>query len=262
MKQRQSATTRSEKILRHLQHSGSLEVEELCSTLGVSLATVRRDLQELEDRGLLRRTHGGATMVEPMLYEGFRQDSSFREQMERHGDEKRRIAVAAADLIEDGDTISLTPGTTTTEVVRSIRHRSGITVVTNTVNVAMELSQRKDLDVIVTGGALRATWFSLVGPLAAHALEQIFADKVFIGANGVDSSRGITCLHADEAGANRVMVQHAKKRIVVGDSSKLGVTATHKICGIEIIDVLITDIGASDEAIAPFVEAGIDVRRV
>lgn len=262
MARREGAVARSEKILRHLQHEGSVEVEELCSLLDVSIATVRRDLQELENRGLLRRTHGGAIMVEPLLYEGFRHDSSFREQMEQHADEKRRIAIAAADLIEDGDTIALTPGTTTTEIVRSIRHRSGITVVTNTVNVAMELSQRTDLDVIVSGGSLRGKWFSLVGPLAVQALEQIYADKLFIGANGVDAVRGLTCHHADEAGANRVMVQHAKKRIAVADSSKLGVTATHRICGMDVIDLLITDTGASDEAVAPFQTAGIEVRCV
>src|SRR5215471_7480566 len=102
MKRREGAAARSEKIHRRLQHAGSVEVEELCALLDVSIATVRRDLQDLEDRGLLRRTHGGAAMVEPLLYEGFRQDSSFREQMQRHAEEKRRIAIAAADLIEDG----------------------------------------------------------------------------------------------------------------------------------------------------------------
>lgn len=262
MKRRQRAGGRTEKILRHLQHSGSVNVEELCSLLDVSIATVRRDLQELEDRGLLRRTHGGATTVEPLLYESFRQDSSFRDQMERHADEKRRIAMAAADLIQDGDTISLTPGTTTTEVVRSIRYRSGITVVTNTVNVAMELSQRSDLEIIVTGGSLRPNWFSLVGPLAVQALEQIFVDKAFIGANGVHAEKGLTCHHSDEAGANRVMVQHAKTRIAVADFSKLGVIATHRICGLDTVDLMITDTGATDEMIAPFVARGIEVRRV
>ncbi len=262
MTRRDGTANRSERILRHLQSEGSVAVEDLCSLLGVSIATVRRDLQELENRGLLRRTHGGAIMVEPLLYEGFRHDSSFREQMERRADEKRRIAIAAADLIEDGDTISLTPGTTTTEVIRSIRHRSGITVVTNTVNVAMELSQREDLDVVVSGGSLRGRWFSLVGSLAVQALEQMFTDKVFIGANGVDAVAGLTCHHADEAAVNRVMVQHARKKIAVADATKLGITTTHRICGLDAVDLLITDSSASDEAIAPFLAAGVEVRRV
>jgi len=237
-------------------------VEELCSLLEVSIATVRRDLQDLEDHGFLRRTHGGAKTLEPMLYEPFRHDSSFRDQMERHADEKRRIAIAAADLIEDGDIISLTPGTTTTEVARSIRHRSGITVVTNTVNVAMELSQRADLEVVVTGGSLRPTWFSLVGPFALHTLEQITVSKVFLGANGVDAERGMTCYHSDEAAANKVMVAHAKKRIAVADSSKLGAVATYRICGVDLVGSLITNNETQEQAIAPFLSKGIDVRRV
>jgi DeoR family transcriptional regulator of aga operon len=259
---RNTTDLRNERILRALQHAGSVTVEDLCSLLNVSIATVRRDLQELEDRGLLRRTHGGATIVEPLLYEPFRHDSSFRDQIELHAEEKRRIAMAAADLIEDGDTISLTAGTTTTEVVRAMRHRSGITVVTNTVNVAMELSQRRDLDVIVTGGYLRGSWFSLVGPLAVQALEQVFANKIFIGVNGIDAERGLTCHNPDEAATNRVMVKQAKKRIAIADHSKLGVVATHRICGIDVVDILITDSDAPDEAIAPFVAQGIEVRRV
>lgn len=259
---RNTTDLRSERILRALQQAGSITVEDLCSLLNVSIATVRRDLQELEDRGLLRRTHGGATIVEPLFYEPFRHDSSFRDQIELHADEKRRIAMAAADLIEDGDTISLTAGTTTTEVVRAMRHRSGITVVTNTVNVAMELSQRRDLEVIVTGGYLRGSWFSLVGPLAVQALEQVFANKIFIGVNGIDAERGLTCHNPDEAATNRVMVKQAKKRIAVADHSKLGVVATHRICGIDVVDVLVTDVEAADEAIAPFVAQGIEVRRV
>ncbi len=262
MKRQHGAGERTEKILRHLQHSGSITVESLSSLLGVSIATVRRDLQDLENRGLLRRTHGGAMTLEPLLYEPFRQDSSFREQMQRHAEEKRRIAMAAADLVQDGDTISLTPGTTTTEVVRNIRHRSGITVVTNTVNVAMELSQRQDLEIIVTGGSLRPDWFSLVGPMAVQALEQVFADKMFVGASGVDAEKGLTCHHVDEAGVNRVMVQHAKTKIAVIDSSKLGVVATHRICAATDVSILLTDTGATDEAIAPFLAKGVDVRRV
>ena len=259
---RSGSESRSQRILRSLQQSGSVSVEELCQLLNVSIATVRRDLQELETQGLLRRTHGGATTLEPLLYEPFRHDSSFREQMEKRAEQKRRIAIAAADLIQDGDTISLTAGTTTTEVVRSIRHRSGITVLTNTVNVAMELSQRRDLNVIVTGGHLRGDWFSLVGPVAEQMLEQIFTDKVFVGVNGIDAERGLTCHNPDEAATNRAMVKNARVKIAVADSSKLGFIATHRICETGAINLLITDIGADDEAIEPFVKRGIEVRRV
>ena len=160
-------------ILRELRQAGTVSVEALRDKLEVSLATVRRDLQELEDRGLLRRTHGGAIPIEPLFYEAFRHDRSFQEQVGSFAEEKRRIALAAAELISPGDTIALTAGTTTTEVVRSLPALGGLTVVTNTVNVAMELSNRRDIHVFVTGGHLRGDWFSLVGAAAVAAMSGV-----------------------------------------------------------------------------------------
>jgi DeoR family transcriptional regulator of aga operon len=135
-------------------------------------------------------------------------------------------------------------------------------VVTNTVNVAMELSQRRDLNVMVTGGHLRGDWFSLVGPIAEQSLQQIFTDKVFVGVNGIDAEHGLTCHNPDEAATNRMMVKSSRMRIAVADSSKLGVTATHRICELDVVNLLITDTGASDEAIGPFLRRSIEVRRV
>lgn len=254
--------SRTERILRELRQAGSISVEQLCALLGVSVATVRRDLQELEDRGLLQRTHGGAVSIEPLFYEPFRHDSSFQEQIERHAEEKRRIALAAADMVQDGDTVALTAGTTTTEVVRSIRNRRGVTVVTSTINVAMELTKRKDLEVFVTGGFLRGDWFSLVGPAAGYAMSQIHVDKVFLGVNGIDVQKGLTSANSGEAAINRVMVDQAKQRIVVADRSKLGAIATYRFCGAKEVHVLITDSQAEEAQIQPFENLGIEVQRV
>src|ERR1039457_2302461 len=198
-------------ILRELRQAGSVSVEELRDKLGVSLATVRRDLQELEDRGLLRRTHGGAIPIEPMIYEAFRHDRSFQDQLGSFAEEKRRIGLAAAELIAPGDTIALTAGTTTTEVVRSLHTLGGITVVTNTVNVAMELSNRKDVHVFVTGGHLRGDWFSLVGSAAVASMSGVFVDLLFIGVNGIDAQRGLTCFNDDEVEINRCMVRQSQR---------------------------------------------------
>lgn len=253
---------RAERILRELRQAGAISVEQLCALLGVSVATVRRDLQDLEDQGLLRRTHGGAVSIEPLFYEPFRHDSSFQEQIGKNAEEKRRIALAAAELVRDGETIALTAGTTTTEVVRAIRNRRGVTVVTSTINVAMELTKRNDLEVFVTGGFLRGDWFSLVGPAAGYAMSQIHVDKVFLGVNGIDARKGLTSANSGEAAINRIMVDQAKERIVVADHSKLGAVATYRWCGAEDVQVLITDTGASDAAIEPFAALGIDVRRV
>jgi len=254
--------SRTERILRELRQAGSISVEQLCGLLNVSVATVRRDLQELEDKGLLRRTHGGAVSIEPLFYEPFRHDSSFQEQIGRHAEEKRRIALAAADMVQDGETIALTAGTTTTEVVRSIRNRRGVTVVTSTINVAMELTKRKDLEVFVTGGFLRGDWFSLVGPAAGHAMSQIHVDKVFLGVNGIDAQKGLMSANSGEAAINRVMVDQAKQRIVVAYRSKLGTIATYRFCAAKEVHVLITDAEADDAQIQPFEKLGIEVRRV
>jgi DeoR family transcriptional regulator of aga operon len=240
---------------------GAVPVETLAARLGVSRSTMRRDLAELERKGLVRRTHGGVTGVSTPLYEPFRHDSSFQEQEGRHADEKRRIGLAAAELVRDGETIGLTPGTTATEVARALRHRRGITIVTNTVNVAMELSGREGLEVYVTGGYLRGGWFSLVGASSVRGAGEIFLDRVFIGVNAVHAERGLTCLHPEEAAVNRALVAQARQRVVVADRSKLGNVVSHLICPTSEVHVLITDRDASDEDVRPFTDKGIEVRR-
>ncbi len=250
------------RILTELQKSGSVSVEGLSKELDVSLVTIRRDLDTLESQGILRRTHGGAVSIEPLFYEPFRNDRSFQAQVEKFADEKRRIGRAAAALIKDGEIIALTPGTTTTEVIRGIPLNHKITVVTSTVNVAMELSKRKDLEVFVTGGHLRGDWFSLVGPTAAQSLSHVLVHTLFIGADGVDAKHGVSCFSPDESSLNSTMVKHAQRKIAVVDRSKLGVVAGWRICPTSELDILITDTGATDEMIAPFEKAQIQVMRV
>src|ERR1700739_3448590 len=143
---------RHEYILQRLQETGTVVVDELCTTLSASIPTIRRDLEDLESRSLLRRTRGGAVPIGPLFYEPFRHDTSFQDKVSSFADEKRRIGLAASKLISTGQTISLTGGTTTIEVVRSLKVLSDISIITNTVNVAMELSNRKDIEVPGTGG--------------------------------------------------------------------------------------------------------------
>jgi DeoR/GlpR family transcriptional regulator of sugar metabolism len=249
------------RILTELQKSGSVSVEGLSAELEVSLVTIRRDLDTLENQGILRRTHGGAVSIEPLFYEPFRNDRSFQAQVEKFADEKRRIGRAAAALIAEGEVIALTPGTTTTEVIRGIPLNHKITVVTSTVNVAMELSKRKDLQVFVTGGHLRGDWFSLVGPSAAQSLSHVLVHTLFIGADGVDAKHGVSCFSPDESHLNSTMVKHAQRKIAVVDHSKFGVVAGWRICPTSELDILITDTGATDDMIAPFEKAQIQVMR-
>ena len=253
---------RHEYILQRLQETGSVAVDELCRTLAASIATIRRDLEDLETRSLLRRTRGGAVQIGPLFYEPFRHDSSFQDKVSSFAEEKRRIGLAASKLVSAGQKVALSGGTTTTEVVRSLKVLSDISIITNTVNVAMELSNRKDIEVIVTGGHLRGSWFTLVGPLANAAADMLFSDIMFIGVDGIDSKKGLTCTNASEAEVLRKLVQHAKMKVVVADHSKLGSVSNYLLCPTKEIDRLITDSGASGSAIAPFEKLGIDVTRV
>lgn len=249
-------------ILAELQQNGSVSVDDLSRQLEVTVVTIRRDLAELEAQGRLRRTHGGAVPIEPFFYEPFRNDRSFQAQVERFAEEKRRIGRAAAALIKEGEIIALTPGTTTTEVIRALPLNHKITVVTSTVNVAMELSKRKDLDVFVTGGHLHGEWFSLVGPTAVQSLSRLVLDTLFVGADGADARFGLTCFSPDEADVNSALVRQARRKIAVVDHTKFGINAGWRICHTAELDILITDSGAPESAVEPYTKAQVKVLRV
>lgn len=252
---------RQEYILHRLQETGTVSIDELCTNLGASIATIRRDLEDLEGRSLLKRVRGGAVPIGPLFYEPFRGDASFQDKIASFAEEKRRIARTAATMVHTGQVVALSGGTTTTEIVRSLKILSGISIITNTVNVAMELSNRKDIDVFVTGGHLRGNWFTLVGPLANASLDLLFADIMFIGVDGIDASQGLTCTNSAEAELLRKLVSHAKRKVAVADHSKLGMVSNWLLCKITEIDCLITDSGASDDAVAAFEKLGIEVIR-
>ena len=150
-------------------------------------------------------------------------------------------------------------GTTTTEIVRNLKTLSGISIITNTVNVAMELSNCKDIEVIVTGGVLRGSWFTLIGPIANASTEFLFADIMFLGVDGIDAQQGLTCTNQTEAEVLRKLAKHSKKKIVVADHSKLGQVSKFLLCQITEIDCLITDEGASHAATATLERCGLSV---
>ena len=249
-------------ILEHLHKTGSVDVEELCKKLHVSVHTIRRDLAVLHDQGSLRRVHGGAAQLDPFFYEPFRSDHSFQEQLESFPEEKRRIARAAALLVNEGDVVAATAGTTTTETIRALPMNKRLTVMTNTVNIAMELCKRKDIETFVTGGALRGTWFSLVGPTAIHSISKVVIDTLFIGVNGIDEERGLTCHNTDEADLNAVMVNQARRKIVVTDSSKFGVVASWRFASITSVDVIVTDAKLSQEHLRRYRDRKITVHLI
>jgi DeoR family transcriptional regulator of aga operon len=229
------------KILQQLLRDGEVTVERLAKRFKMSSATIRRELTNLERVGLLRRTHGGAIQVEPMLYEPFRYLDHFRDQEMFQAAEKRRIGLVAAEMIKDGEVVALGAGTTTTQVGRNIRHRKGITVVTNAINIAMELSHRQDLKIIVIGGVLESASFALSGPSGISAVGDMFYDKVFIGVDGIDPEYGLTTNHAEQAAVHRAMLRQSHRKIIVADHTKVGKICNSVITSIPNVDLIISD---------------------
>jgi DeoR family transcriptional regulator, aga operon transcriptional repressor len=256
-------SNRTDAILRELRGQGSVSLEHLVRDLHSSPASIRRDLAKLEKKGLIRRTPGGATLVEPLLYEPFRYDSVFQNREQHRAADKRRIGLAASELIQENETVGFTAGTTTTHVARSLRNRHNVRVITNAVNIAMELSNCEGLRTFVTGGFVQwAGSFSLVGHAAIHFLKDNYMDKVFVSVCGIDLNRGVTVIESEEALTFRAMIRQAKKVIVVADSSKLGAVTPALVCPVSDIHMLITDTRAPEKTVAQFIERGIEVKRV
>jgi DeoR family transcriptional regulator, aga operon transcriptional repressor len=240
-------------ILERLADGGSLEVTELADDLAVSPATVRRDLVMLEQQRLLARTHGGAiahavSYELPLRYKGV-----------RHADDKRRIAREAATYVSEGMAIGLTGGTTATEVARALADRQKLTIVTNALNIASELAVRPKLKLIVTGGVIRSESYELSGPIAESSLAGLNLDIAFIGVDGIDAKAGCTTHQEVEAHTNGVMIAHARRVIVVADSSKIGRVAFARICEITSVSGLITDHPDDTDAVRALTESGVSV---
>jgi DeoR/GlpR family transcriptional regulator of sugar metabolism len=236
---------RSKKILRQLLRDGQVTVLQLAERLNTSASTVRRDLTDLEGAGLLRKTHGGAIQVEPLFYEPFRYLPYFVGQEQFHAAEKRRIGLAAAELVKDGEIIALGAGTTTTQIGRCLRYRKEITVVTNALNIAMELSHRSNLRIIVTGGSMSSDSFALTGSLGIAAVGDRFYDKAFIGADGIHPDHGLTTNCPGQGPVHQAMIRQSRQRIVVADHSKIGNVGKALIARITDLDLIITEESAS-----------------
>ncbi|WP_030757978.1 DeoR/GlpR family DNA-binding transcription regulator [Streptomyces griseus] len=259
-------------LLELLAAEGRVEVEEAAGTLGVSAATIRRDLDELAEQRLLVRTRGGA------VAHGVSYELPLRYKSGRHAAEKARIAAAAADLIAPGEVVGLNGGTTTTEVARALAVRfagepaeqaqpaapSGpaLTVVTNALNIASELAVRPQIKLVTTGGVARPQTYELVGPLAAGVLGEVVLDAVVLGVDGVDPALGAMAHQEEEASISRLFAERASRVVVVTDSSKLGRRAFARICGLDRIDLLVTDTGVAPETEARLTEAGVRVLAV
>ena len=247
---------RLEAILAELTDGGSVGVAELSDQLGVSVATVRRDLELLEQQRLLTRTHGGA------VAQGVAYELPLRYKVGRHGEEKRRIAAAAAERVSDGMVIALSGGTTTTEVARALVERDRLTIVTNALNIASEVAVRRNLKLVVTGGWARPESYELVGPLAEQTLSGLNVDIAFLGVDGISATRGLTTHHDVEAHTNLALIERARHAIVVADGSKVGSASFVRICPVERVAELITDESADASELQEIRERGVEVALV
>jgi DeoR family transcriptional regulator, aga operon transcriptional repressor len=246
-KERASHRDRMAFILETLTREGHVDVHELADALHASTATIRRDLDGLALKQLLIRTRGGAvtnssTYDLPLKYNAL-----------RHPDEKRRIARATAERVSPGSVIGLNAGTTTTEVSRALairpdlESRNGqttLTVVTNAINIAHELTVRSQFQLLVLGGAVRPASYELIGPLAERTIGEITLDEVILSANGLSALSGVSCNNLGEAAIGGQMIARSKHVTLVLDSSKFDVSCMATMCALESLDTVIADEGA------------------
>jgi DeoR family transcriptional regulator of aga operon len=244
-------------ILEVLNREGRVLVLDLARRFETSQVTIRKDLEDLHAHGLIHRTHGGALPAR----EGALEDPTLREKEKLHRKEKLRIAEAAARLVQEGQVVILDSGTTTTAIARALRHFQNLTIVTNAVNIAAELSGTA-VEVILTGGTLRKNSFSLVGPIAEETLHRLNADLLFLGVDGFDVHYGLSTPNLLEAKVNRVMVGVAKRTVAACDSSKFGRRSLSLIVPPQALHEVISDRGAPKSDIAALKKAGIEVTLV
>lgn len=225
-------------ILNLLREHGKVRVKDLSRRFQTSEVTIRNDLKELHQRGLVHKAHGGAMPVETVSVE-----PSLQERFLSHAEEKRRIGAAAAALINDGETIILDSGSTTQEIARRLKGKQNLQVITNGVNIAMELVGVRGIQVILLGGVLRDNSFSIVGHFAEDMLDHLSADKLFIAADGCDLDFGVSTPNLEESRVNQAMVRIAREKILVADSSKFGRTSLSRIASLSEMNKVITDEG-------------------
>jgi DeoR family transcriptional regulator of aga operon len=245
---------RRQHILTLIQKQGRVLVDELSTNLDLSRITIRKDLDYLESKDLLVRTHGGALPIQA----GALSDPTIQEKEEFYHEEKVKIGKAAAAMVAEGQCILLDSGTTTTEIARSLTSFRHLTVITNALNIAADLA-RSNFEIIMIGGTLRKNSLSVVGPLAEDVLKEIHADIVFLGVDGFDVKVGLTTPNVLEARVNRAMVEAAERVVVVCDSSKFNRRSLSLIVSASAIDHVITDSKLATEDVKSIRDAGIEV---
>ena len=249
-----SITERHQIILKKIEESGHVNVQELSTQMMVSDVTIRKDLKLLEDKKLLYRTHGGASKTNP-----YTNDKPVAEKEQLNAEEKKTIARTAAAMISRNDSIIIASGTSVLALARAINADGHLTVITSALNVALELSQHPNVEVLQLGGQLRQNSSSVMGPYAEQILTDVSCSLLFLGVDGIDLETGLTTTSLMEARLNQKMIDAAQVTIVLADSSKFGKRGLGKICGLDQIQYIITDSRISEETKKSLEEKGVNV---
>jgi len=251
-----SSQARRKKIIELLREHGEVRVSELVKLFNISSVTARADLEALEREGKLRRLRGGA-----VLWEARRFELPLEVTRTLHAKEKEAIGRKAASLVKNGDVVILDVGSTTTEMAKAFSpDLKDVVVITNALNIALLLEGHPGVSVIVTGGKLRPLQHSLINPFGTLLLEELNADKAFLGCNGVHPERGFTNTNLEEAEIKKTMVQTAREVYFLADHSKLLQVATARIAPLGAATLLITDQKADRNALEILEKAGLSIQ--
>lgn len=250
------AAERKKRIVDYVRQYRSATVSVLAKAFNVHEATIRRDLAEIEQEGMLKRTHGGV-----IVEQWTRDEPSFNERTSQHLSEKVRIGRLAASLVEDGENIIIDSGTTTLHIARNLVHRKGITVITNDMNVAAELRDAPGVKVVLTGGELYPSSYMLNGMITDRVLKSLHVEKAFIGTPALHPQHGLMHPEAMLVPAKQAMIRAAGEIVVVTDHTKIGKVALHEVAPNGAIHALITGEEIAESDARAFAEQGITVYR-
>lgn len=251
-------SARQEKMVELVKDKGFVTTDELCNLLSASQATVRRDIATLDSQGRIHKTHGGAMSSAKFSMDDMPMPLRWHIQRE----EKARIATAALELILEGDSIFLDSGTTTFELAAKLSAIRNLTILTNDINIAYEISKNSSNNLIVTGGIRKKSSATLMGVFAEQMLSQLHVDKAFLSVDAVDVKSGLMDYNMDEIPIKRRMIENSRMRIVLCDHTKFSNKAFMSICGLDIIDMIITGAELDSEIAEAIKEAGANLRTV
>ena len=244
---------RRNQIIDMINRQRTVKNSELMERFGISIETVRRDLEYLENQGYLRRVYGGAVVNLSLSSE-----PEYASRSQARSEEKLAIAAEAARLVQDHDSIYMGVGTTVQAMARFLRNVQELTVFTNALRTAVELSELPGCAVILSGGRVRPKELAVSGFPAEENLSRFNVDKAFIGIGGITEA-GVTDFHMDEASIHRQLIANARQAIVLADSEKLGTRAVVNVCALEQVDMIITDSGAPKHLVKELEQAGVRV---